>query len=88
MLTQNYPLLYWKFPIIPIQHSAEIWFLFDTQSKELQADWLILENNEKANIDISMPYCVKIEVNPSFTIEMLFGQIYQLARFAGCFRGF
>ena len=26
-----------------------------TQSKELQADWLILENNEKASLCIKMP---------------------------------
>ena len=37
------------------QHSVEIW-LFNAQSRVLQADWLILENNEKATLNISFPY--------------------------------
>ena len=31
--------------------------LFSTQSRALQADWLILENNEKATLNIKIPYC-------------------------------
>ena len=30
--------------------------LFNTQSRVLQADWLILENNEKATLNLYMPY--------------------------------
>ena len=29
--------------------------LFTTQSRVLQADWWILENNEKATLDMNMP---------------------------------
>ena len=32
--------------------------LFNTRSRVLKADWLILENNEKAILNINMPYCV------------------------------
>ena len=32
-------------------------WLFNTQSRALQADWLILENNEKATLNINMTYC-------------------------------
>ena len=31
-------------------------WLFTTQSRVLQADWWILENNEKATLNINMPY--------------------------------
>ena len=31
---------------------------FNTQSRVLQADWLILENNEKATLNNNMPFCV------------------------------
>ena len=30
------------------------YWLSNTQSRVLQADWLVLENNEKANFNISM----------------------------------
>ena len=30
--------------------------VFNTHSRVLQADWLILENNEKATLNINMPY--------------------------------
>ena len=30
--------------------------MFNTQSSVLQADWLELENNEKATLNINMPY--------------------------------
>ena len=41
-----------------IQHSVNSDWLFKTQSKVLkvQADWLLLENNEKATLNINMPY--------------------------------
>ena len=39
-----------------IQHSVNFDWLFKTQSKVLQPDWLILENNEKAILNINMPY--------------------------------
>ena len=31
-------------------------WLLNTQSRVLQADWLMLENNEKATLNINMPY--------------------------------
>ena len=39
-----------------IQHSVNSDWLFNTQSKVLQADWFILEINEKATLNINMPY--------------------------------
>ena len=39
-----------------IQHSANSDWLFSTQSRVLQADWLILENNERATLNINRPY--------------------------------
>ena len=30
-------------------------WLFNTQSRVLQSDWLIIENNEKATLNINMP---------------------------------
>ena len=47
--------LYWKFLMVHIQHSESDW-LINTQSNVLQADWLILENNEIATLNINMPY--------------------------------
>ena len=41
--------------MVHIQHSESDW-LINTQSKVLQADWLILENNEIAISNINMPY--------------------------------
>ena len=32
-------------------------WLFNTQSRILQADWLSMENNEKATLNINMLYC-------------------------------
>ena len=40
-----------------IQHSVNSDWLFNTQSRVLQADWLILENDEKATLNINMTYC-------------------------------
>ena len=31
-------------------------WLFSTQSRVLQADWLVSENNGKATLNINMPY--------------------------------
>ena len=33
------------------------YWLSNTQSRLLQADWLVLENNGKATFNITMPYC-------------------------------
>ena len=40
-----------------IQNSVEIWLVVHNQSRMLQADWLILENNEKASLNVNMSYC-------------------------------
>ena len=42
-----------------IQNGASITtsdWLFNTQSRVLQADWLIQEKNEKENLNINMPH--------------------------------
>ena len=39
-----------------IPHSVNSDWLFNTQSRVLLADGLILENNEKATLNINMPY--------------------------------
>ena len=38
------------------QHSVESDWKFNIQSRVLQADWSILENNEKATLKINMSY--------------------------------
>ena len=42
--------------MILMQHSVNSDWLFNTQSRVLQADWLILENKEKEILNINMPY--------------------------------
>ena len=39
-----------------INHSVNYDWLFNTQSRALLADWLILENNEKATLNINILY--------------------------------
>ena len=39
-----------------IQHSVNSDWLLNTQSRVLQADWFILEINEKATLNINMSY--------------------------------
>ena len=50
-----YLLMYWKFPMMLINLSVKSDWLFNTQSRVLQSDWLIIENNEKATLNINMP---------------------------------
>ena len=38
-----------------IQHSVNSDWLFDTKLRVLQADWFVLENNEKATLNNNMP---------------------------------
>ena len=40
---RNYHLLHWKFPMMVTQHSVKSYWLLNTQSRVLQADWLTLE---------------------------------------------
>ena len=47
-------------------HSKYDW-LFNTKSRVLQADWLILENDEKATLNINMPYCPLIIIHVIFS---------------------
>ena len=51
----NYLLIYWKFPMILTKHLVNSDWLFNTQPRVLQADWFILEINEKANLNMNMP---------------------------------
>ena len=50
----NYLLIYWKFPLMLIQHSVNSDWLFNTQSRVTQADWFILEFDGKATSSIRM----------------------------------
>ena len=63
----NYALLYWKFPMM--HHWIDAYTTLsqnmigcNTQSRILLADWLILDNNEKATWNNNMPY---LELEPS-----------------------
>ena len=47
-------LFFWKFPMMPIQPLVNFDWLFNTQSRILQADWFILETNGKATLNINM----------------------------------
>ena len=49
--------LCWKFPMSLYNTQSKSDWLFNTQSRILQADWLSVENNEKATLNINMPYC-------------------------------
>ena len=42
--------------MMPIQHAVNSDWLFNAQSRILHVDWLIFENNEKATLNINMPY--------------------------------
>ena len=41
---------------------------YNTQLRVLQADWLILENNEKATLNINMPYYL---LHPTVFLSMV-----------------
>ena len=51
-----------------IQHSHNSDWLFNTQSTVLQADWLILEINEKATLNINVPYCIVLHSDKVNTV--------------------
>ena len=51
-----------------IQHSVDPDLIFNTQSRELQAEWFILEIYEKATLNFNMPYFEKVT---RFTISHL-----------------
>ena len=46
--------------------------LFNTQSRVLQADLLMLENSEKAALNINMPYYGKVLTPLQITVIFLF----------------
>ena len=50
-------------------------WLFDTQSRGLQADWLISITNEKAALDINMPYLFGILFTDSSSAGQVTPQI-------------
>ena len=56
MLTLELPSYLLEIPIMLMQHSVNSDWLFNPQSKVLQAHWCILEINEKATLNIIMPY--------------------------------
>ena len=47
-----------KFPMMLLQHSVNSDWLLNTQSRVLQADWFILEINEKVTVNIETLYSV------------------------------
>ena len=53
--------------MILIQDSVNSDWLFQTPSRVQQTDWLILENNEKATLNINIPY---LATTTYFTVEV------------------
>ena len=56
----------YKFPMKLLRHSISDW-LFNTKSRVLKSDWLILENNKKATLSIMCPidmYWLHITILP------------------------
>ena len=49
----------WKFLMMLIEHLVNSDWLFNTQSRVLQAYWFILEVNEIATLNIKMPYWLR-----------------------------
>ena len=45
-----------------LQHSVNSDWLLNTQSRVLQADCSLLEINEKATLNINMPYCLVLRI--------------------------
>ena len=54
-----------QFPMMLIQHSVYPDWLFNTQSRVLQTDWFKLEINERATLNINMPYLVAKTLHPA-----------------------
>ena len=54
-----------------IQHSVNSDWLFNTQSRVLQADWFILEINKKATLNINMPYYMYIIIQYYYLIDII-----------------
>ena len=54
-----------------MMHTQHSDWLFNTESRVLQADWLILENNEKAALNISTLYNLKITTYQQAAISPL-----------------
>ena len=50
-------------------------WLFNTQTRVPLADWLILENNEKATLNINMPYWD--EIFPVGVLKLWCSDIYR-----------
>ena len=53
--------MYWKFYNDALQHSVNSDWRLNTQSRVPQADWLMLENNEKGTMDSNMPYSILLQ---------------------------
>ena len=53
--------LVWKFPMMLIQYSVNSDWLFNTQSRVLRADWVILENNENATLNSNMSFPLRYQ---------------------------
>mgnify|MGYP001800822666 CR=1 FL=1 len=50
-----------------VQHSLNSDWLFSTQSRVLQADWFLLETNEKAILYVNMPSYQGVYKLPALT---------------------
>ena len=53
--------LMWKFQMMRIQYSVNSDWLFNTHSRVLQADWVILENNENVTLNSNMSYPLRYQ---------------------------
>ena len=51
---QKYLLFYWNFPMMLYATQSKSDWLFSTQSREHEADWLISDNYEKATLYIKI----------------------------------
>ena len=67
----------WKFPLMLIQCISKPDWLFNTQLREHRADWLIWPINEKATLNIDMPYLIWT----SFIILTFDGQLQVMEAF-------
>ena len=65
--------MFWKFPMMRIQHSVVSDCLFNTQSKIPHADLSMLVNNEKVTLNINalLTSCFEPELTSPFSIHCL-----------------
>ena len=55
-----------------IQHSVDSDWMFNTQPRELQAEWFILGIYEKATLNFNMPYFEKVISFATWSLMQLY----------------